>query len=290
MNVLTPDESAETLQPRKILIAIDQLGDSSESLIAYSLLVTQNILCDYTLLYCLKTFDKAEIISKKIDNILENIKRKHIFFTDKKCNVNISSENLLEAILQFEQEIGINCLMINSSNLLDTHTMDNLAQSILFRVSSNVLVIPPNVALSFPNNIGVLIEEHEVSNLEKLTTLNVFLSAYKDIFINFVLFTDSEEILEQERKVLGEYNNFFDSNFKFTFIVQDLKDYRIFFKNIEENHSNAAVIVWNENSPFFKYYLNDTSKQFPCSPKFPVYYPKLSESIHDIDLAITPFI
>lgn len=290
MNILTPDKSVETLQSRKILIAINQLGDSSENLIAYSLLVTQNILCDYTVLYSLKKNDKAEITSKKIDNILENLKCKYSFCADKKLNVKIASENLLEATLQFEQAVGINCLMINSSNLLDTHMMDNLAQSILFQVPTNVLVIPPNIPLVFPNNVGVLIEEYEPSNLEKLTAANRFISEYKDIFINFVLFTDSKEILDQDRKALGKYNNFFDSNFKFNFIVQDLKDYNIFFKNIEENHVNVAIIVWNENSPFFKHYLHGKSKQFPCSPKFPVYYPKLKESINNIDFAFIPFI
>lgn len=135
-----------------------------------------------------------------------------------------------------------------------------------------------------------MIEEYKASNLEKLTALNRFISEYKDTFINFVLFADSKEILEQERKVFGKYNDFFDSSFKFTFIVQDLKKYCIFFKNIEENHGNAAVIAWNENSLFFKYYLNSKSKSFPCSPTFPVYYPKLRESIKNTDLSFTPFI
>lgn len=277
MTALIPNETVEIPQPRNILIAIDLFSDFSENLIAYSLLVTQNTLCDYTLLYCLKTFDTREITEKLLAVFLENIVRKHSFCVNKKIKIIVSSQNLLEAILKLEQEIGFDCVMLNPSNQPNSHTMDEFAQNILFQVPTTFLIIPSNIELTFPTNIGLLVEGYGQSNLEKLNAFNRFISEHPNVFINFVLFANTQEILDQDRKALSEYQSFFDSNFTFTFIVEDQKGYCIFLKCIEENHGNAAVIAWDENSLFFKHFLNNKQISFPCSPTFPIYYPKKKE-------------
>ena len=87
----------ETLQPKKILIAVD-LREHSEQIIAYSLLVTQRIFCEYTVLHCSESEISEELVHQKMTLLLEEIESKYNYLANRSLKSIILDEKPSVAI------------------------------------------------------------------------------------------------------------------------------------------------------------------------------------------------
>lgn len=259
-------------RPKKILIAVD-LEQHSEQIIAYSLLVTQRIFCEYTLLHCIESGGSEEIAHQKIALLLQEIDTKYKHFANRSIQSIILAGKPADCIEQLHQIQNYNCVIIGTSNQEHSWKMGAVSQSILLNVSATILVIPPKTEFIFPNNISVLIEKSEQPNFELLSAFNTFVS-YDNVFINFVFFVKNTQILEEEKALIEGYQRFFESNFTFAFIVEAVQTYINFFKYIEETYCMAAVISWDESSVFYKSLSENDLAHLPCSPKMPVLFIK----------------
>lgn len=274
MESLSLDESLseENHQPRKILIAVD-LQEHSEQIIAYSLLVTQRIFCEYDVLYCLETGTSKENAQQKMALLIEQIGAKYAHFANHSLKPIIHTEKPAIAIQQLHKTRDYNCVMVGTANQESAWEMGVTSKSILLTVPTTILVIPPRTELVFPNNIGVLIEKKDRTNFERLSAFNNFV-AYDNIFINFIFFAKNQKIMEDEKLLIEEYKVFFESNFSFAFIIDAVQTYGNFFKYLEETYCTAAVLPWDESSVFHKSLAESNFTHFPCSPKMPVLYIK----------------
>lgn len=279
--------SKAVLQPRKILIAID-LKENSEKIIAYSLLITQRIYCDYTVLYCLDNGLTEEIAQEKFRLLLEKIHEKYSNFANRHLKSIILNEKPVPAIEQLHQVHDYNCIMIGTKNQENAWELGTTSKAILLAISTSIIVIPPKTELVFPTNISVLIENKEISNFERLTAFNRFVS-FDNIFINFVFFPKDTKIMDEEKALIEQYQSFFESNFSFAFIVDAAPTYINFFEYIEETYCTSAVITWDENSAFYMPIRESNFVKFPCSPKVPVLYAKKKEPIENVEKELTPF-
>lgn len=290
MTPLSLEESPSEvkLQPRKILIAVD-LKEHSEKIIVYSLLVTQRIFCEYSVLYCLESGISEELAGRKIALLLAEIDTKYGYFANRSLKSIILDEKPSTAIEQLYQIHDYNCIMIGTSNQENSWELGTTSKSILLTIPTSIIVIPPKIELIFPNSISVLIEKKDKANFELLTAFNRFVS-FDNIFINFVFFAKNTKIMDDEKALIEKYQRFFESNFTFAFIVEATPTYTNFFKYIEETYCMAAVIPWDENSIFFEALKERNFVNFPCSPKIPVLYSKKKEPIENIERELTPFV
>lgn len=261
-----------TLQQKNILIAVD-LEVHSEHIIAYSLLVTQRLFCKYSVLYCLENNVSIEMAHEKMTLLLEKIDKKYSHFANRSIKSVILEEQPLAAMQKLHKTHDYNCIMVGTSNQDNSWEMGAASKAILLNIPATILVIPPKTEFIFPNNISVLIEKKDKASFEVLSAFNRFV-AYDNIFINFVLFAENKKIMEDEKKLIEEYQVFFESNFTFTFIVETVQTYINFFRYIEETYCAAAVIPWNESSVFYQSLANTNFVSLPCSPQIPVLYTK----------------
>lgn len=259
-------------QSKKILIAVD-LGVHSENIIAYALLVTQRLSCEYTLLYCLDNGINEAEAEEKINSLIALINQKYGHFPNHTLKPIISEICPTDIIQQLHEVNQYNCVVVGSSNQDESWEMGSTSSNVLYKVPATTLVIPPDTALSFPNNISVLIDTNKKANFEMLDAFNKFV-AYDNVFINFVFFAENNNIVENEKIIIEKFQKFFDSNFTFAFIIEATKNYLNFFKYLEETYCMASVIAWNENSVFYQSLDKDKFLKFPCSPKLPVLYSK----------------
>jgi nucleotide-binding universal stress UspA family protein len=270
--IIEEPPSKMVIQTKKILIAVD-LGINSESTIAYSLLVTQRLTCEYSLVYCLDNGISAAEAQEKIDFLINQINQKYNHYPNHSLKTIISDGSPIEAIKQLNEIHHYNCIMVGSSNLDNSWEMGSNSSAILHKIPAPILVIPPNLTLAIPNNISVLIDYNEKSNLENLSGFNNFV-AYDNIFINFIFFAKNNKIIEAEKNTIEKFQSFFESNFTFAFIIEEAQTYQNFFKYLEETYCMASVINWDEKSEFHRALLHKNFAKFPCSPKIPVLYTK----------------
>lgn len=250
--------------------------------------MTQEIHCEYFILHCLEENNvEAEAVAK-ITDIFKNLKERFSCLEENTLDFIISTKKPLEAIQDLQNIHDFVSIIIGTSHHQNAWYMGETATKILVNSTTNVVVVPPQVNVAFPNNISVLIENQEEANIEKLTAFNRYASQYS-FFINFVFFAETKEFLEKDKKSLEKHQHFFDANISFSYIIQSKKDLMCFFKSIEETQCDAAVVVWDENSMFLMKYLCPTNVGFPCNPNIPVYFSKKRETIDKLDKIYTPF-
>jgi hypothetical protein len=264
--------SEMVFQSKKILIAVD-LGINSEQIIAYSLLVTQRLPCEYTLLYCLDNSITETEAQEKLAFLINQINQKYSHLPNRSIKPIIATAAPIDIIGQLHDVNHYNCIMIGSTNRVDSWEMGAVSSHILHKTPATILIIPPNTSLILPNNISVLIDSNEKANFEILSAFNKFV-AYDNIFINFIFFAKNNKIIEAEKAVIEKFQSFFESNFTFAFIVEASQTYLNFFKYLEETYCMASVITWDEKSIFHQSLDSNNFTKFPCSPKIPVLYTK----------------
>lgn len=271
-----------TQRIRKILIAVD-LEKNSENLIMYSVVVTKRILCEYTLLYCHKekVLDSADV--EKVNLLLQNVKSvydvdvKSVFVQD------IAAEQISDKIAELHSTEHFDTIVIGTSNTEHSWKMGSISTQILRKVPANILVVPPAIHLTFPQNISILADTQQKTDIEKLTAFNRYISQF-NVFLNFVFFVNSKECLEEKQKSMKQYQTFFDANFTFNFILQVVRNLPNFLTKVEETLCESAVIAWNEE--FMDVEVNSSS--FPCSPKISIFYSKSSEPTENAFQLETP--
>lgn len=271
-----------TQRIRKILIAVD-LEKNSENLIMYSVILTKRILCEYTLLnYHEKKIldpanvEKANLLLQKVKNVLD---------IDVKCafEQGITAKQISEKIEELHSIESFDTIVIGTSNTPNSWKMGSVSTEVLRNVTANILVVPPSIPLTFPQNISILADTQQKADIEKLTAFNRYISQF-NVFINFVFFVDSKECLKEKQKSMKQYQTFFESNYTFNFILQAARNLVNFLTKIEETLCESAVIAWNED--FMD--VEKNSDLFPCSPKISIFYSKSSEPTENAFQLETP--
>ncbi|MER0441923.1 universal stress protein [Emticicia sp. W12TSBA100-4] len=271
-----------TQRIRKILIAVD-LEKNSENLIMYSIVVTKRILCEYTLLHYHreKVLDSANV--EKVNLLLQKVKNVHNVDVKSVFGQEIATEQISAKITELHSIEHFDTIVIGTSNTPNSWKMGSVSTQILREVPANILVVPPYISLAFPQNISILADTQQKADIEKLTAFNRYISQFS-VFINFVFFVDSKEDLEEKQKAMRQYQTFFEANFTFNFILQDVRNLPNFLTKIEETLCESAVIAWNED--FMNVEQNSTN--FPCSPKISIFYSKSSEPAENAFRLETP--
>lgn len=267
---------------RKFLIAVD-LEKNSENLLMYSVIVTKRILCEYTLFYC----HQREVIDpeddKKVNLLLQKVKDVHAVEIKSVFGQATTNEQVSKKINELHGIEKFDTIVIGTSNTQNSWKMGSVSTKILRKVAANILVVPPAVSLVFPDNISILADTQQKTDIEKLTAFNRYISQF-NVFLNFVFFVDSKECLEGKQKVMQQYQTFFEANFSFNFILQAARNLSNFLTKIEETLCESAVIAWNED--FVDIESNNSS--FPCSPKISIFYSKISEPTENAFQLETP--
>jgi len=266
MTILPSDESIR--QPKKILIAVD-LGPYAEVVVSYTLIATKDLVCEYTLLYCLEKEVSSIVAEEKIAQLLKKVTLQLGSKLDIKTL--IIQDSPLAAIMQLNATEAFNMLAIGTSNQLNSWTMGSISSDILVHYTGTLLAIPPVQDLNFSNNISIFIEKKEKVDFESFNSLNAFVSHF-NIFINFVLFVKNAQVLCEEKLLIEEYQDYFDANITFSFVVEQEQTYLNFLKYINDTHCESAVIAWDNNTAVYQSILQD--EVMYCSPKLPILYTK----------------
>ncbi|AFK04061.1 hypothetical protein Emtol_2928 [Emticicia oligotrophica DSM 17448] len=262
---------------RNILIAID-LGPYSEIQLTYTLLLTKDFPCNYTVVHCMKENEDEIALSKKIDEIVRKASYNLSLSVEKKIVKVFSKNNLLATINEIHAQNFQSCVFVGTSNSIESTKMSRLTSQLLLQSDLNLFVIPPDVILSFPTNISILVETTHPESIEKLTGFNRYISHY-NAFLNFVIFADNQDDLVHCQCVAKDYKAFFRESYTFTFVAQCDKSYYNFLKYIKETQCESVVIPWSSDSDFFRPFIENEDVKIPFSPKIPIFFSKRREPI-----------
>lgn len=260
-------------QPRRTLIALD-LGKFSEKIISYVFILTRDILTEFTIFHHLDGSISKNEAQEKINQILhqaQNYQNKDIGSTIK---IHITTNDLIDELQLLHAKENFGSIAIGTTNNPDSWQMGHVAQAILTNLSAGIITVPPEIHLAFPSNVSILVEKVKKSTFTFLTAFHEFVSHY-GIFLNFVLFAKDKQALEEERKLIEEYQDFFDSTISFNFIVEQEQTYLNFLKYIEGIHCESAVMTWQEGTTVF-----ESARELGivyCSPRLSILYIKRNE-------------
>jgi hypothetical protein len=265
-----PQSDLQTSQPRKTLIAVD-LGEYSEKIISYLFLLTRDILTEYTIFHCIEEKNTEKQAKEKANRILEQSRHYLNKTVQSTIKIHIVRHNLLEELQLLHAKENFGTIVIGTGNKPGVWQMGKNAKAILSNLTAGIIAVPPAVELTFPSNVSILVEKVQKSSFAFLNSFHEFVSHY-GIFLNFVLFAKDKYALEEERKLIEEYQDFFDSTITFNFIVEQEQTYINFLKYIEGIHCEAAVMAWQEGTTVFQ--CATKNDDLYCSPKLPILYIK----------------
>lgn len=265
-----PQSELPNGQPRRTLVAVD-LGECSENIMSYLFLLTRDILSEYTIFHCLDgTIDEKQA-HESINKILERASNYLNRGVRSTIKIYIARNNLLEELQLLHAKENFGTIFIGTANRKGSWQMGSNAQAILLNISASIIAVPPDTDLTFPSNVSILVEKLQKSSFTFLHTFHAFVAHY-GIFLNFVLFANDKQELEEERKLIEEYQDFFDSTITFNFIVEQEQTHLNFLKYVEGIHCEATAMAWQDDTTAFV-----SAKQAGtvyCSPKLPILYIK----------------
>jgi len=263
-------------ESRRTLIAID-LGEYSEKIISYHLLLTKEILSEYTVFHCLDGTITEKEAHGRISQILRQTK---IYLNDavgSTFKIHLAKGNLVEELQLLHARESFGTIIMGTTNKPDAEKMGSNAQAILENLQASVIAVPPTTDLSFPANVSILVEKIQKSSFDFMTIIYDFVSHY-DIFLNFVLFAKDKQEFEEEKRLIEEYQDFFDSTITFNFLVEQEQTYPNFLEYVGKIHCDGAMIAWNEGTTAYRS-AKETGFVY-CSAKLPVLYIKRSMASH----------
>lgn len=263
----------QTGPPRRTLIAVD-LGEFSERIVSHIFLVARDILSEFTIFHCLEDAVAENEAQDKINQILQRAQSYLNKDVGSKIKIHIAKNDLIEEIQLLHAKENFGTIVIGTTNNPDSWQMGHIAKAVLISIDANILTIPPGVSMMFPSNVSILVEKVQKSGFAFLNTFHEFVSHY-GIFLNFVLFAKDKQALDEERKLIEEYQDFFDSAITFSFIVEQEQNYLYFLKYIEEIHSESAVLTWQKGNTAYQS-ANQHGVVY-CSPRLPILYMKRGE-------------
>jgi hypothetical protein len=262
-------------RPRRTLIALD-LGEFSEKIISYIFIITRDILTEFTIFHCLEGNTTEKEAHEKINRIF--LQTQHYLNKDvgSSVKIHITANNLVEELGLLHAKENFGTIVIGATNTPDSWQMGHNAQTILKNIPGNILTVPPGGDLTFPSNVSMLVEKVKKSAFTFLSTIHEFVSYY-GIFLNFVLFARDKQALEEARKLIEEYQDFFDSAISFNFIVEQEQTHLNFLKYIEGIHCESAVMTWQEGTTAYESAIEHGV--VCCSPRLPILYVKRTDAI-----------
>lgn len=278
-----PQSDSQKSQPRRTLIAVD-LGEHAEKIISYLFLLTKDILCEYTIFHCLERETTEKEAYNCINKVLEQARRYLNKNSQSTFKIHIVQRNLLEELQLLHTKENFGTIVIGTTNSQNSWQMGKTAQAILMNLTAGIIAVPPAIDLVFPSNASILVEKVQKSSFDFFSALHEFISHY-GIFLNFVLFAKDKQELEEERKLITEYQDFFDSTITFSFIVEQEQTYLNFVKYIQGIHCEAAVLSWNEGT--IAYQSSKQNGVTYCSPKMPILFIKRDSRMNQKDIGLS---
>ncbi|RFS18032.1 hypothetical protein [Emticicia sp. C21] len=265
-----PQSELPEIQPRKTLVAID-LGEYSEKIISYLFLLTRDIPTEYTIFHCLD----GPIAENQARESINRIVEQSLSFLNKAVKstikIHIAQHNLIEELQLLHTKENFGTIFMGTNNKQGSWQMGENAGAILANLKAGIVAIPPSIDLTFPSNVSILVEKVQKSGFDFFSTFQEFVSHY-GIFLNFVLFAKDKHTLEEEKKLIGEYQDFFDSTISFNFIVEQEQTYLNFLKYIKGIHCESAVLAWYEGTTAYQSTIQNSVTY--CSPDMPILYIK----------------
>lgn len=260
-------------RPRRTLIALD-LGEFSEKIISYIFILTRDILTEFTIFHHLDGNITEEEAHEKINRIFLQAQPYLNKDIGSSIKIHITANNLLEELQLLHAKENFGTIVIGTTNKPDSWQMGCNAQAILMHIQAGIITVPPGADLAFPGNVSILVEKVKKSSFTFLSAFHEFVSHY-GIFLNFVLFAKDKQALNEERKLIEEYQDFFDSAVTFNFIVEKEQTYLNFLKFIEGIHCESTVMAWQEGTTAY-----ESTRQHGvvyCSPRLPMLYIKRAD-------------
>lgn len=273
---------------RKVLIAVD-LETHSEQILSYSLLAAKDLLCEFTIFHCLKIGDSPQKAQATIKTLLGNAQTQQGKSPHHTFLIHIVEGNLLEQLQELCSQKRFHSLFIGTTNQLNSWIMGSKAKDILMNIDANIIMVPPLADLSFPNNIGILVEKKGEDCLDLFRTISLYTSNY-NTFINFVLFSENQQAFTEDRKVIEEYQDLFESNITFSFIVEQEPTYHNFLKYVSDIHCDSAALAWGHDSSMYESAINHETGAVFCSPKMVIFYTKLKVPSYQEENIQTAFV
>lgn len=278
-----PQSELPTSQPRRTLIAVD-LGEVSEKIISYLFLLTKDIPCEYTVFHCLTGETTEKQAKERITQILTQARNYLGKATKSSIKIHIAQHNLIEELQLLHAKENFGTIVMGTTNTFGAWQMGTNAQAILTNLKAGIIAVPPTIDLVFPSNASILVEKVQKSSFEFFSALHEFISHY-GIFLNFVLFAKDKHELEEERKLIAEYQDFFDSTITFNFIVEQEQTYLNFLKYIQGIHCESAVLSWYEGT--IAYQSAEQNGVAYCSPKMPMLFIKRDSRMNQRDIGLS---
>lgn len=263
-------------ESRRTLIAID-LGECSEKIISYLLLLTKEITSEYTVFHCLDGTITEKQAHERISQLLQQTKVHLNKAVGSSFKIQLAKGNLIEELKTLHARENFGTIIIGTNNKQGARQMGSNAQAILANLQVSVIAVPPAIELSFPANACILVEKIQKSSFDFMSIIYDFVSHY-DIFLNFVLFAKDKQELEEEKRLIEEYQDFFDSTITFNFLVEQEQTYLNFLEYVDKIHCDGAMLAWNEGTTAERS-AKETGFVY-CSAKLPVLYIKRSMASH----------
>ncbi|HEY1054032.1 MAG TPA: universal stress protein [Emticicia sp.] len=278
-----PESELKNIQQRKTLVAVD-LGECSEKIISYIFLLSRDILTEYTIFYCLEGKNTKKQAEQCIEQILTQARNYLNKTVQSTIKIHIVQDNLVEELQLLHAKENFDTIVMGTTNSSGLWQMGKNARAILTNLSTGIIAVPPTTELSFPSNVSILIEKVDESCFDFFNAFHEFVSHY-GMFLNFVLFAKDKQALEEERKLIEVYQNFFDSVITFNFIVEQEQTYLNFLKYVEDIHCDSAVMVWCEGTTAQQSTHQDGT--IYCSPKMPILYIKRNSRINQKEIGFS---
>lgn len=271
-----PHTKLRACESRRTLIAID-LGECSEKIISYHLLLTKEILSEYTIFHCLDGTITENQAHERIGRILQQTRAYLNETVGSTFKIHVAKGNLVEELKALHARENFGTIIMGTNNKPSEGKMGRNAQAILTNLQVSVIAVPPTIALSFPASVCILVEKIQKSSFDFMSIIYDFVSHY-DIFMNFVLFAKDKQELEEEKRLIEEYQDFFDSTITFNFLLEQEQTYLNFLEYVDKIHCDGAMIAWNEETTAERS-AKETGFVY-CSTKLPVLYIKRSMASH----------
>lgn len=280
---IDPNRSAE-LEIHKTIIPVS-LSDTAQKVITYAFLISKDILCDHTIFHCLENGTTEEEARKQLNTFLEIALQRFPPLPQSTIKILIVSGNLIDELQKLQAREKYNTMAIGTGSKPAEWEMGTTARDIVMQVPVRILAVPPAADMVFPGGLGVMVEKIDVSYANVFTIFLEYVEHY-NLFLSFVLFAKDRQTLEEERKLIEGFKDFFNETISFSFILEEEQTVLNFLKYADELSCDGSVIAWDEGTTAYKA-AKESGRVF-CNPNKPILYlnrAKLKDNIEHLVFA-----
>lgn len=280
----TDHGESKKLEIHKAIIPVS-LSENTKKVISYAFLISKEILCDHTIFHCLENGTTEEEARKQLNAILDLVMQRFPVLPQSTISIHIVSGNLIDELQKLQARKKFSTMAIGTGSKPDKWEMGATARDIVMQVPVRILAVPPAADLVFPGGLGVMVEKIDVSYANVFTIFLEYVEHY-NLFLSFVLFAKDRQTLEEERKLIEGFKDFFNETISFSFILEEEQTVLNFLKYADELRCDGSVIAWDEGTTAYKA-AKESGRVF-CNPNKPILYlnrAKLKDNIEHLVFA-----